>query len=248
MAKLTNIRERVQQPYRDSLLRTAGLQANVLPGAQVNLFTNGRDTTPAATNQPNGSTLASDSSMIILALRCFLWFRNSRIRTEDGEGVITQNGELGAFPNGAGEPAEGNALGDTFDVWRLYWMCNEGILWTFGAGDKPSIQKMPSAYFPYGGSLTADIGGNTNFVFANLGDATHQSILKLARAILLVPRQAINCLAELQNFLPGTNGQDFQVTQDGRNMLSVLDNLNAVDAIQKVVSFTFDGLLSRDVQ
>lgn len=248
MAKLTNIRERVQQPYRDQLIRSAGLQANVLNSAQVNLFTNGRDTTVAATNQPNGSTLASDSSMIILALRAFLWFRNSRLRTETEEGVVTQNGELGAFPNEAGEPAEGNALGDTFDVWRLYWMCNEGVVWTFGAGEKPSITSMPSAYFPYGGSLTADIGGNTDFVFANLGEQSHQSILKLARAILLVPRQAIQCKAELLSFSPGTNGQDFDVTQGSRNMLSVQDNLNAVDAIQKVITFTFDGLLSRDVQ
>ena len=40
----------------------------------------------------------------------------------------------------------------------------------------------------------------------------------------------------------------FGTTQGSRNMLSLKDNLNAVDAVQKVVTFTFDGLFSRDVQ
>jgi len=34
----------------------------------------------------------------------------------------------------------------------------------------------------------------------------------------------------------------------GRNMLDPIANLNAVDAVAKVVSLTIDGLLSRDVQ
>ena len=46
----------------------------------------------------------------------------------------------------------------------------------------------------------------------------------------------------------GGNGALFGSTQGTRNMLSLRDNLNAVDLMQKVISFTIDGLFSRDVQ
>ena len=38
------------------------------------------------------------------------------------------------------------------------------------------------------------------------------------------------------------------VVSNGRNMLSLTDNLNAPDGINKVIQFTFDGLFARDVQ
>ena len=40
----------------------------------------------------------------------------------------------------------------------------------------------------------------------------------------------------------------FGGNQGARNMLSLTDNLNAVDLINKVIAFAFDGLFSRDVQ
>jgi hypothetical protein len=246
MAKLTNIKERVQQPQRDSLIRTAGLVPGALTGRD-NLFTNGGTPKDLGwTNLSNGSTLPSDQSMIILALRVFLMFRNPILR---GTGTpIASNGDISAFPNASGQAGEGNAMGQTQDVWRLYCQSTEQIFWTFGAGDKPSISKMPTAYFPYGGGLVSDLAGSSNLIHGSSGLQTHGSMLKLARAIMLVPRQQINCLAEVQAFADGGLQATFGTAQGSRNMLSVVANLNAVDAIQKTVSFTFDGLLSRDVQ
>lgn len=77
---------------------------------------------------------------------------------------------------------------------------------------------------------------------------SHEGILRLARAILIPPRQNIKCEASIVSLDDGGNGQVFGSTQGTRNMLSLRDNLNAVDLIAKCISFTFDGLFSRDVQ
>lgn len=246
MAKLTNIKERVQQPQRDSLIRTAGLVPGTLTGRD-NLFTNGGTPKDLGwTNLSNGSTLPSDQSMIILALRVFALFRNPILR---GTGTpIASNGDISVFPNAAGQAGADNAQGQTADVWRLYCQVTEQVFWTFGAGEKPSISKMPTAYFPYGGGLVSDLAGSSNLIHGSIGLQTHGSMLKLARAIMLVPRQQIQCLAEVQPLADGGQQATFGTVQGARNMLSVVANLNAVDAIQKTVSFTFDGLLSRDVQ
>jgi hypothetical protein len=39
----------------------------------------------------------------------------------------------------------------------------------------------------------------------------------------------------------GGNGQVFGSNQGTRNMLSLRDNLNATDLVNKVITFTFDG-------
>lgn len=248
MAKLTNIRERVQQPFRDSLVRTAGLTSGTVSDTN-DLFVQANNAkTDGDTNLKNGNTLPSDNSMIILALRVFLWFRNSILRGATVGDSPAANGDIGEFPNAAGDPGVGNALGNVEDVYRLYWQSAEQLFWTFGAGAKPSIEKMPSTYFPYGGGIVGDLGCSSDFINLHNGDATHQAILKLARAILLVPRQAITCTASIQRLADGGQATTFGTTQGSRNMLSLTDNLNAIDAVQKVISFTFDGLLSRDVQ
>jgi len=241
MAKLTNIRERVQQPFRDALVRTSGLYAGTLQD-RTNLFSNGTNKDVGSTNLPSGNQLPSDNSMIVLALRVFTWFRQSILRGE------ANNGDVSDFPNGAGEIGENNVLGATEDVYRLYWQSQEQLFWTFGAGGKPSIELMPSAYFPYGGGLPGDLGGASDIINLYNGDAGHDHVLKLARAILLVPRQSIKCEAVIQALPDGGQATTFGTTQGSRNMLSLTANLNAVDAIQKVITFTFDGLFSRDVQ
>jgi len=251
MAKLTNIRERVQQPFRDALLRTSGLVQGSVQD-QNSLFQNNNNAkTVGDTNLRSGNVLPSDQSMIILALRCMLWFRNSIVRSPTGSTGTPSplaNGDIASFPNAAGQPGFGNANGNVEDVFRLYQQSAEQLYWTFGAGEKPSITQMPSIYFPQGGAVVMDLGATSDIINGYNGDATHESILKLARAILLVPRQQINCLAQIVKLSDGGNGQAFGTTQGGRNMLSLTDNLNAVDAVQKVITFTFDGLLSRDVQ
>jgi hypothetical protein len=262
MAKLTNVRERVHQPFYDTLIRTAGLGGT---SPRVNdresLFTNRTrgDDINAVTNLQNGSTLPSDQSHVTLALRVFCWFRNPMIR---GEGAMVGNqknngdfsspGAAAFFALGPAPPAgpgAGNFIGSIEDVYRLHWQAEEQLHWSYGTGEKFSIINMPTKYFPDGGGLSGDLGGSSDLIHFNNGTPDHTAILRLARAILLPPRQNVKCVAEISALPDGGNGAlAGTTTAAGRNMLSLRDNLNAADGIQKVIQFTFDGLFARDVQ
>ena len=257
MPKLTNVRERVHQPFRDTLCRLSGMVAGTVTD-NTRLFTVAGKP-QGQTNLPNGSTLPSDQSMVVLAIRVFTWFRNSiqRDNTEitlaDATStMITNNGDW-QMPTVAASPAfaaalNGNAIGSANDVYRLHWQAEEQLFWSYGAGDKFSITSMPTAYFPYGGGLHGDLGGTTDLMHWNNGMPSHEGILRLARAILIPPRQNIKCDADISALNAGANAATFMTTQGTRDMLSLRDNLNAVDMINKVISLTMDGLFSRDVQ
>ena len=257
MAKLTNLRERVHQPFRDSLIRTAGMSGGNIQDRTTLFIQTGKSA--AESNLVNGSTLPSDQSMVILALRVFAWYRNPiqrgpQVTVSGGTNYPQKNGDFDFSGGGStwsatqSTIANGQAPGSIQDVHRLYWQTEESLLWSFGTGDKFSISSMPTSYFPYGGGLSGDLGGATDLILWNNGTPDHAGILRLARAILLPPRQNIKCEAQIVRLPDGNNGPTFNSTQGARNMLSLTDNLNAVDLIAKNVSLTFDGLFSRDVQ
>jgi len=257
VAKLTNVRERVHQPFRDTLIRTAGYSVGNVQD-RTDLFT-AAGKSDGETNLKNGSTLPSDQSMVVLALRVFAWYRNPiqrgpTVTVVGGTDYPEANGDFqfagagSTYSAAQSNVANGNAPGSTQDVHRLYWQTEEQLLWSFGAGDKFSLTSMPTAYFPYGGGLHGDLGGATDLILWNNGTPDHTGILRLARAILLPPRQNIKCSAQIVSLPDGGNNALFVGTQGARNMLSLTSNLNVVDLVNKVVSFTFDGLFSRDVQ
>jgi len=256
MAKLTNIRERVHQPFRDTLIRSSGWEQGNIQD-RTDLFTQAGKS-DGATNLKNGSTLPSDQSMVVLALRVFVWFRNpiergNTVSPAGGTPYPSANGDY--LPGGAGNTwspaqsnlANGSAPGSIEDVHRLYWQAEEQLLWSFGTGEKYSLSSMPTAYFPYGGGLAGHLGGATDLILWNNGTPDHTGILRLARAVLLPPRQNVRCSAQIVS-LSTPNSATFGTTQGTRDMLSLTSNLNACDGINKVISFTFDGLFSRDVQ
>jgi hypothetical protein len=243
MAKLTNVRERIHQPFRDTLIRTSGMYAGSLQD-RTDLFT-AAGKSDGDTNLKNGSTLPSDQSMVVLALRVFTWFRYAVPRTGTTNGDFSPAGAQGA---GGQALLSGNSVGNYQDVYRLNWQAEEQLLWSFGSGQKLSLTSMPTAYFPYGGGLSGDNGGVTDLVTWNNGTPDHSGILRLARAILLPPRQNVLCQANIVRLPDGGNASTFGATQGSRDMLSLTANLNALDLVQKVISFTFDGLFSRDVQ
>jgi hypothetical protein len=250
MAKITNLRERVHQPFRDALIRTSGYFASALTDT-TDLFTqSGRG--EALSNLKTGSVLPSDQSMVILALRCFLWFRQSIQRIPTVIAATTDtNGDYaitGANNAAALALMNGSAPGRTQDVHRLYWQASEQLLWDFGAGEKISLRSMPSTYFPWGGGLHGDLGGSTDIILWNNGTPDHAGILRIGRAVVLPSRQEISCKAKMFALGVGNNAAVFSSTQGARNMMSLVDNLNAVDLVQKVIAFCFDGLFSRDVQ
>jgi len=254
MAKILNVRERVHQPFRDALIRTAGYSAGNL-NSQTDLFIQqGRD--EGFTNLKTSAVLPNDSSMIILAARVLQWFKAPIRRRLNADATVALNGDYGgvaadafAWPNAAGQVAVGNAPGDYHDVYRLHWQCAEGLFWTLGAGEKDSLKSMPSMYFPYGGGLSGDNGGSTDLIHWQNGAPSHTAILRIARAITITPRQLIKAQVLGVEYFAGGNNTIFgTATSQGRNMLNPVSNLNAIDGIAKVVALTIDGLLSRDVQ
>jgi len=165
-----------------------------------------------------------------------------------GAGEVAVNGDYNTLnPSLAGGIAVGNAPGTVQDVFRLYHQASEQIHWTFGAGLKPSLQNVPSYYLPAGGGLYGDIGSATDLLLLNNGMPSQESITRLGRAVMIPPRQNIICQAQCFP-LPNTNAGLFGTAQGARNMLSITDNLNAIDGVAKMCSFYLDGLFSRDVQ
>lgn len=250
MPKVVSIRERVHQPFFDTLVRTAGLTPGALTDSTA-LFTSNGQRSDATTNLINGSTLPSDQSHVVLALRVFSWYRNSILRVDGGaNGEVSQNGDYGSLtPWLAGNAAAGQAPGNIEDVYRLHWQTEEQLHWSFGTGLKNSIDNVPTWYFPAGGGLSGDMGAATDLIhWQNSGYDGHAGILRLARAILIPPRQNILTQATIFALPDGGQATVFGTSQGSRNMLSLKDNLNAIDAVQKSVVFMFDGLFSRDVQ
>lgn len=249
MAKVVTMRERVHQPFWDTLIRTSGFEAGTV-GDNTQLFTANGARNDATTNLINGSTLPSDQSHVVLALRVFTWFRNPILRVAGGEaGEISENGDYSSVALWlAGGAAAGQAPGDIQDVYRLHFQAEEQLHWSFGTGMKQSIINMPTWYFPAGGGISGDMAGATDMIhWQNSGYDGHSGILRLARAILIPPRQNILCEGKIYQ-MSTTNATTAGTTQGARNMLSLRDNLNAIDGIQKVITFIFDGLFSRDVQ
>jgi hypothetical protein len=131
MPKITNVRERVHQPFRDSLVRTGGWgfqqgAVNIQDTMRLFLRVSGDI---GETNLPNGSVLPSDQSMVVLVLRAFTWFkapieRGGETTLADGTStILAENGDY-ELPDAAGSPAfaqalNGQALGTPQDVLRL---------------------------------------------------------------------------------------------------------------------------------
>jgi len=250
MAKVVSMRERVHQPFWDTVIRTSGFGSGIL-GDNIALFTPNGVRGQNNTNLINGATLPSDQSFVVLALRVFSWFRNSIKRQPGGAGSeISLNGDYSNLtPWLTGGDGIGQAPGQIEDVYRLHYQTEEQLHWTFGTGEKPSISNMPTWYFPAGGGISGDMGAATDLIhWQNSGNDGHAGILRLARAILLPPRQNIKCEATIYALPANGQEQTAGTTQGSRNMLSLKDNLNAYDGINKVITFTFDGLFSRDVQ
>jgi hypothetical protein len=110
-----------------------------------------------------------------------------------------------------------------------YQQVTSQLYFTLNLGDKPQFQA-PIWYTPSGGGLH---GFDATTPIFNLGMPTQESILKLARPIVVPVRQNFN--VNMEFFGVGTT--------------DALTLLNAGDATdQKVIMFMIDGLQTRDVQ
>jgi hypothetical protein len=191
MPRLHGVKERLHQPFWDTLVRTTGPLATPIQQTS-RLFGNANVGNLSLTNLQVAGQLASDQTYVILALRAWLYFDGTNRRTN-------------------------------------YLQVASQLYFTLTIGNKPLFQA-PCWYYPSGGGVW---GFDSTTSIFNLGDPTQESILKLARPIMVPVRQ--NFAVEAQFFTVGTT--------------NVLTNLNAGAADdQKVIMFVIDGLQTRDVQ
>jgi hypothetical protein len=110
-----------------------------------------------------------------------------------------------------------------------YQQVTSQLYFTLNLGDKPQFQA-PIWYTPSGGGVW---GFDATTPVFTLGEPTQESILKLARPIVVPVRQNFN--VNMEFFAVGTT-----------DALTLL-NSGATDD-QKVILFMIDGLQTRDVQ
>ena len=80
MPKLVGVRERRHQPFYDTLIRVLASTAPTPTLTQTTkLFSAGTNLSQSEwTNMTTAGALPSDQTFVILAMRCFLWFRDSQ--------------------------------------------------------------------------------------------------------------------------------------------------------------------------
>ena len=223
MAKLRGVRERVHQPFFDSLVRGIGVTSIA---NQFQLFGAANVGQPALTNLAIPGVLASDQTYVIKALRCVMYFQS----LNDSE-FNTPFGSL---------PVTVNSLGSNSRAEDLYMMCAYGAYFTLTVGTKPMLNG-PLWYVPAGGGISGYTTENSRHALQN-GVPSQEAILKLAKDIHVPARQ--NFAVQI-NFFPFTAlgpGQGGTLTP-----ISPLDYLNQFDGI-KMCQMHIDGVQTRDVQ
>jgi hypothetical protein len=254
MPKIVGTRERVHQPFYDSLIRTDGhvdLRAN--PGAnqlssRVQLFLrSGAEL--AVSNLTTGGTFPSDQTFITLAVRVWCYFRFNPEATYTVAGATQSVGSVpGVFPD------------RTMRVHKLYHQSQNQLFWQFQAGDKPQLTTF-TAYTPFAGGLDGFFA-DSRLPRANNGVPTSSALMRLARPILIPPRQGFQCIATLAQMgqAPGASIQEqllglidgsvgpLAAITTGQTALSTGDvSVAGTDDIEKDIKYLIDGIHSRDV-
>jgi hypothetical protein len=207
MPKLANVRERRHQPYYDSLVRKSNntTGADLVGGggiaARSELFTqiNG---SRAVTNFSGSQVFPSDQTFVVLAYRVWLFFMG----------------------NPAIAIANGRSMNGDF---VLYQQSSAQLYWTHEVAEKAQFTG-PTWYFPAGGGIDGCVG-DTTLIKMNNGEEGQDHILKLAKPVLLPPRQGQKVLADI---IPMND--------------SLLTSLNNATG-ECDIKFMEDGLHSRDV-
>jgi hypothetical protein len=259
MPKIVGTRERVHQPFYDSLIRVDGSgdlrQGNVgVFGAvqsRSQLFVRqGADV--AVSNLTTGGFFPSDQTFVTLAVRVWTYFRfNVESQRTDAQNVT------GPVASLAGVTADRIQR-----VHKLYHQAENQLFWQFIAGDKPQLTTF-TAYTPAAGGLDGFFA-DTRLPRANNGVPTSAALMRLARPILVPPRQGFQVVAiaspigqaqgasiieQLNGAVPNndpwgpasTGGTITGTT--GTNGLTTTGR----DDIEKDIKYLIDGIHSRDV-
>lgn len=284
MPKIVGTRERVHQPFYDSLIRVDGSgdlrQGNVgvfgaiQPRSQL-FVRQGQDV--AISNLTTGGFFPSDQTFITLAVRVWTYFRFNveSSRSQSATTWLPGGATLPAQP--VGTPAVTTNVGSlginptTGDrvqrVHKLYHQSQNQLFWQFQAGDKPQLTTF-TAYTPFAGGLDGFFA-DTRLYRANNGVPTSSALMRLARPILIPPRQGFSVIAiaspigqvdgadiigQLNGLVPnndiwGPANTGGTITTSTSAAITTFTGLDAAgkDDIEKDVKYLIDGVHSRDV-
>lgn len=239
MPKIVGTRERVHQPFYDSLIRVDGstnLRNTPQNGfgavqARSQLFTRqGADI--SISNLSTGGQFPSDQTFVTLAVRVWTYFR-ANLEASDGGAPAAA---IGADPVTVSDRV--------FRVHKLYMQAENQLFFDFTAGDKPQLSTF-TAYTPFAGGLDGFFA-DTRLPIANNGTPSSSALMRLARPILIPPRQGFKVVAVASQIGPDT----------GANLIDQLNGLvpgptglplPGADNIEKDIKYLIDGIHSRDV-
>ena len=261
MPKIVGTRERVHQPFYDSLLRVDGstdLRAqNLGPfGAvqsRMQLFLKtGADL--SVSNLATGGFFPSDQTFVTLAVRVWTYFR-ANLEAPANVGAANASTPLAGFPQGI--------VNDLImRVHKLYHQSENQFFWQLQAGDKPQLTTF-TAYTPFAGGLDGFFA-DSRLPRANNGVPTSSALMRLARPVLIPPRQGFQVIAQasaigqtvgasvveqLNGLVPNNTANTLisGAPADGLFGTGTGLSVNGRDQIEKDIKYLIDGIHSRDV-
>lgn len=267
MPKIVGTRERVHQPFYDSLLRVdgstdlrqqnAGVFGPVQSRMQLFLKT-GADL--SISNLATGGFFPSDQTFVTLAVRVWTYFRaNLEAQANVGGQANNELAPIQAFDAISNLPLVNDLV---MRVHKLYHQAENQFFWQLQAGDKPQLTTF-TAYTPFAGGLDGFFA-DSRLPRANNGVPTSSALMRLARPVLIPPRQGFQVIAQaspmgqtigasvveqLNGLVPNNTANQF-ITDSGVTTgfhTGTGISVNGKDNIEKDIKYLIDGIHSRDV-
>lgn len=265
MPKIVGTRERVHQPFYDSLIRVDGsvdLRATnqglfgAVPNRAQLFVRQGADI--SVSNLTTGGFFPSDQTYITLAVRVWTYFRFN----PESPVTISPSGQpsLPTQPIGS---VNGVFPDRIMRVHKLYHQTQNQFFWQMVAGDKPQLTTF-TAYTPMAGGLDGFFA-DSRLPRANNGVPTSSALMRLARPILIPPRQGFQVIA-IASPMGNTTGASVIEQLNGlipdNSPTTIISNAAATptgfglgtglsvpgeDDIEKDIKYVLDGIHSRDV-
>ena len=259
MPKIVGTRERVHQPFYDSLIRVDGsvdLRSTnqgvfgAVPNRAQLFVRQGADI--SVSNLTTGGFFPSDQTYITLAVRVWTYFRfNPEAPVTVQQGLPEPIGTIPGAPRDR-----------VMRVHKLYHQTQNQFFWQMVAGDKPQLTTF-TAYTPMAGGLDGFFA-DSRLPRANNGVPTSSALMRLARPILIPPRQGFQVIAiaspigqttgasaiEQLNGLVPDNSPNAIISGSGLTTGTATGTGLSVageDDIEKDIKYVLDGIHSRDV-
>jgi hypothetical protein len=227
----------------------------------------------AVSNLTTGGFFPSDQTFVTLAVRVWTYFRFNWEAQRSQTAAQPPNAPIGVLaPQPVGtSPLVGGAgvsAGVGPDriqrVHKLYHQTQNQLFWQFQAGDKPQLTTF-TAYTPFAGGLDGFFA-DSRLPRANNGVPSSSALMRLARPILIPPRQGFVVIAiaspigqaqgasvteQLNGLVP--NNDPWGVINTGGTITTAPAapgtglSTPGADDIEKDVKYLIDGIHSRDV-